>query len=157
MLARLLPWQETTFINLTTLIIMALYETIIIARGDLVADDVDALTDKFVKVVNDKNGKIISKEYWGLKKLAYEVKKNKRGHYVLLNIDADTEALNELKRVISFNEDVIRSLIFKVSAHDKESLLFASKSAKDFKAGNVSKKKEPSKTDLALQKVQFEV
>lgn len=136
---------------------MALYETIIIARGDLAADDVDALTDKFVKVVNDKNGKIISKEYWGLKKLAYKVKKNNRGHYVLLNIDAQNEAINELKRVISFNEDVIRSLTFKVNSHDKESLLFVSDSAKDFKAGKVSKKKEPSKADLALEKVQFEV
>lgn len=136
---------------------MALYETIIIARGDLAADDVDALTDKFVKVVNDKNGKIISKEYWGLRKLAYKVKKNNRGHYVLLNIDAQNEAINELKRVISFNEDVIRSLTFKVNSHDKESLLFVSDSAKDFKAGKVSKKKEPSEADLALEKVQFEV
>ena len=136
---------------------MALYETIIIARGDLATDDVDALAEKFAKVVSDNKGKVVSKEYWGLRKLAYLVKKNSRGHYILLNIDADYAAVAELKRVISFNEDVIRSLTFKVEAHKKESLLFVSKTAKDFKAGNVSKKKEPSKTDLVLEKVQFEV
>ncbi|MBL6664724.1 MAG: 30S ribosomal protein S6 [Rickettsiales bacterium] len=136
---------------------MALYETIIIARGDLATDDVDALADKFAKVVTDNKGTLVSKEYWGLRKLAYDVKKNSRGHYILLNIDSEYEAVAELKRVISFNEDVIRSLTFKVEAHNKEGLLFASKTAKDFKAGKISKKKEPSKTDLVLEKVQFEV
>lgn len=136
---------------------MALYETIIIARGDLATDDVDALADKLAKVLTDNKGKLVSKEYWGLRKLAYPVKKNSRGHYILLNIDSEYEAVAELKRVISFNEDVIRSLTFKVESHSDESLLFASKTAKDFKAGKVSKKKEPSKTDLVLEKVQFEV
>ena len=136
---------------------MALYETIIIARGDLASDDVDTLSEKFIKVINDNNGKVISKEYWGLRKLAYKVKKNNRGHYVLLNIDAKYDAVAELKRVISFNEDVIRSLTFKVDSHNPESDLFVSKTAKDFKEGKISKKKEPSKTDLVLEKVQFEV
>lgn len=136
---------------------MALYETIIIARGDLATDDVDALAEKCAKVVNDNKGKVVSKEYWGLRKLAYLVKKNSRGHYILLNIDADYSTVAELKRVISFNEDVIRSLTFKVDAHEAESLLFVSKTAKDYKAGDISKKKEPTKTDLVLEKVQFEV
>ena len=135
---------------------MALYETVIITRQDLAAEDVDALTNKLSKIITDGNGKVVSKEYWGLRNLAYKVKKNSRGHYVALNIDSDYEAVAELKRVIGFNEDVIRSLTFKTEAHEKESLLFVSSSAKDYKAGKVAAKKEPTKTDLVLDKVQFE-
>jgi small subunit ribosomal protein S6 len=136
---------------------MPLYETVFIARQDLAADDVDALTAKLSKIITDAKGKIVSKEYWGLKNLSYKVKKNSRGHYVLLNIDSEYPAVAELKRVISFNEDIIKSAVFKVEAHQKESPLFASESAKDFKAGKISVNKEPSKIDLVLDQVQFEV
>lgn len=135
---------------------MALYETVIITRQDLAAEDVDALTTKLEKIITDGKGKVVSKEYWGLRTLAYKVKKNSRGHYVALNIDSDYAAVAELKRVIGFNEDIVRSLTFKVEAHEKESLLFVSASAKDYKAGKVAAKKEPTKTDLVLDKVQFE-
>lgn len=136
---------------------MALYETIFIARQDLPADDLDALTAKLSKIITDGKGKVVSTEYWGLRNLAYKVKKNSRGHYVLMNIDADFSAVAELNRVMSFNEDIIRSLGFVVESHQKETLLFASKNAKDYKAGKVASKKEPSKIDLVLEKVQFEI
>ena len=135
---------------------MALYETVFIARQDLAAEDVDALSNKLAKIITDGNGKVVSKEYWGLKTLSYKIKKNSRGHYVILNIDSEYPAVAELKRVIGFNEDIIRSLTFKVEAHDKESILFLSATAKDYKAGKVSAKKEPTKTDLVLDQVQFE-
>jgi len=133
---------------------MPLYETVFIVRQDATADDVDNLTDKLAKIITDEGGKIVSKEYWGLKKLAYKIKKNSRGHYVLLNIDAKYSAVAELKRVMGYNEDIIRTLTFKVEEHLPESLLFASNTAKTFKA---VAKKEPSKTDLLLERVQFEV
>ncbi len=135
---------------------MALYETVFIARQDLTADDVDALADKLAKIVTDSKGKIVSKEYWGLRNLAYKVKKNTRGHYVLFNIDAAYETVAELNRVIGYNEDVIRSLTFSVEKHSGESGLFVSSNAKDYKAGKVPAKKEPSKIDLVLDQVQFE-
>jgi len=135
---------------------MALYETVFIARQDLAAEDVDALSSKLAKIITDGNGKVVSKEYWGLKTLSYKIKKNSRGHYVILNIDSEYPAVAELNRVIGFNEDIIRSLTFKVKAHDKESILFISATAKDYKAGKVSAKKEPTKTDLVLDQVQFE-
>ena len=75
---------------------------------------------------------------------------------MILNIDSEYPAVAELNRVIGFNEDIIRSLTFKVEAHDKESILFLSATAKDYKAGKVSAKKEPTKTDLVLDQVQFE-
>lgn len=136
---------------------MPLYETVFITRQDLIAEDVDALSSKLSQIITDGNGKIVSKEYWGLRNLAYPVKKNLRGHYVLLNIDAEYSAVAELKRIMSFNEDVIRSVTFKVESHQEESPLFISATVKDYKAGKVSTKKEPSKSDLVLDQVQFEV
>lgn len=136
---------------------MPLYETVFIARQDLTAEDVDNLAAKLSKIITNDNGKIVSKEYWGLKNLAYKVKKNSRGHYVLLNIDAQYSAVAELKRIMGFNEDIIRSMIFAVDSHQEESALFVSTTAKDYKAGKISVKKEPSKADLVLDQVQFEV
>ncbi len=136
---------------------MPLYETVFIARQDLAAEDVDSLAAKFSKIITDAKGKIVSKEYWGLRDLAYKVKKNSRGHYVLLNIDSDYAAVAELKRVMSFNEDIIRNITFSTESHQAESPLFSSVTAKDYKAGKISAKKEPSKVDLVLDQVQFEV
>ena len=136
---------------------MALYETVFIARQDLAADDVDALTGKLSKIITDGKGKIVSKEYWGLRNLAYKVKKNSRGHYVLLNINSDYAAVAELKRVMGFNEDIIRSSVFKAEEHLEESPLFLSATAKDYKPGKLPVKKEPTKSDLVADQVQFDV
>jgi len=134
---------------------MSLYETVFITRQDLTADDVDALSSKFAKIITDANGKV-NKEYWGLRNLSYKIKKNTRGHYVLLKIDSDYLAVAELKRVMGYNEDVIRSATFLVEAHESESAMFLSNNAKDFKAGKVSNKKEPSKLDLVIEQFQFD-
>jgi len=136
---------------------MPLYETVFITRQDLTADDVDALTSKLSKIITDGKGKIVSKEYWGLRNLSYKVKKNARGHYVLLNIDSPYPAVAEMKRVMGFNEDIIRSMIFATEAHQEETALFASTTAKEYKPGKLLDKKEPNKFDLVLDQVQFEV
>ena len=115
---------------------MALYETVFVTRQDLTVDDVDNLSDKLSKIVTERNGKIVSKEYWGLKNLAYKIKKNSRGHYVLLNINSDFDAIAEVKRVMGFDENIIRSAIFKVENHSKTpSQLMISVEAKDYKSG----------------------
>ena len=142
---------------------MALYETVFIARQDLTADDVDNLTTKLSKIITDGKGEVVSQEYWGLRNLAYKVKKNLRGHYVLLNISAPYSAVEELNRVMGFNEDVIRNVTFCTEAHEDSSPLFASKTAKEFKPKPVTPtnskgpKKEPSKFDLVLDQVQFDI
>ncbi len=133
---------------------MPLYETVFITRQDLTVEDVDALSDKFAKIITDGKGKIASKEYWGLRTLSYKIKKNSRGHYVLLNIDAPYSAVAELKRIMGYTEDVIRNAVFKVEKHVKESHLFTSVNAKDKPVSKA--KKEPGKTDLLLEQVQFE-
>ncbi len=131
---------------------MALYEVVFIARQDLSAEDVDNLSDKFAKIVTDLKGKIVSKEYWGLRDLAYKINKNPRGHYVLLNVKAEFEAIAEVKRVIGFNEDIIRSNIFKVDAHVSPSLLMVSDDAKSYKAGKVVTH-APSEIDAVIDQV----
>lgn len=131
---------------------MSLYEVVFITRQDLSAEDVDNLSDKLSKVVTDLEGEIISKEYWGLRNLAYKIKKNSRGHYILLNISAKFEAIAELKRIISINESIIRSMIFNVSEHKTPSLLMTSKDAKSYKAGKTVEQK-PSEIDSIIDKV----
>lgn len=134
---------------------MALYETVFIARQDLTNEDVDALTNKFCKIITDGKGKIVSKEYWGLRNLSVKIKKNNRGHYVIINIDAKHSAVAELKRVIGFTEDVIRSSVFLVESHQEETSLFVSSSAKEFKP-NYTAKKQQGKYDLILDQFQFD-
>ena len=134
---------------------MALYETVFIARQDLNAEDVDALANKFCNIVNDFKGKVVSKEYWGLRNLAVKVNKNNRGHYILINVNANYPAIAELKRVMGYTEEVIRSVIYKVESHQEESPLFVSSTAKDFKPG-VAVKKQAGKFDLILEQFQFD-
>ncbi len=93
---------------------MALYETTMILRSDLATADVEKVTGNFEDVVKTAGGKVIKKEFWGLRDLAYKIKKNKKGHYVHLGIDAKPEAVTELRRKIGISEDVIRDLTVKV-------------------------------------------
>ena len=134
---------------------MSLYETVFIARQDLTAEDVDALSNKFAKIITDANGKV-QKEYWGLRNLSFKVKKNSRGHYILLKINSEYPAVAELKRVMGFNEDVIRNATFSVEAHKDESYLFQSANAHDYKAGKIAAKQEPTKLDLVIDQFQFD-
>jgi len=136
---------------------MALYEAVFIARQDLTPEDVDSLVNKFSKIITEGGGKIISTEYWGLRNLAYVINKNSRGHYVLLNIDSDNSAISEMNRVIGYNEDIIRSITYKVEKHEEQSSLYVSNSAKNLKSGKNLIKKESSKLDLLLDQIQFDV
>ena len=89
---------------------MAYYENVFIARQDISATQVDDLAETFTKVVSDNDGKIVKKENWGLRTLAYRIKKNRKGHYVMLNIDAPAAAIHEMERQMRINEDVLRHL-----------------------------------------------
>ena len=99
---------------------MALYEHIFIARQDISAQQVEGLVDLAQAVLEDNGGKITKTEYWGLKSLAYRVKKNRKGHYTLLNIEADHAAVSELERRISLNDDIIRHMTLRVYEHETD-------------------------------------
>lgn len=93
---------------------MSFYETIFIARPDISAQQVEQLIEQFKELVASNEGSVTKTEYWGLKSLAYRIKKNRKGHYVLMNLDAPAPAVHELERVMRLNEDVMRTLTVRV-------------------------------------------
>jgi small subunit ribosomal protein S6 len=95
---------------------MALYENVFIARQDVPATQVETLTNQFAELVTAQGGTVQKKEYWGLRSLAFRIKKNRKGHYTLLNIDAPSAAVKELERTMSINEDIIRYLTVRVDS-----------------------------------------
>ena len=93
---------------------MPLYENVFIARQDISGAQVDALADSFTQLVTDNGGEVRKREYWGLRNLAYRMRKNRKGHYVLLNLSASPAAVAELERTMRINEDVILYLTIRV-------------------------------------------
>jgi small subunit ribosomal protein S6 len=98
---------------------MALYEHMLIARQDISAQQVDALATHLKTIVETEGGKVEKQEYWGLRSLAYRIKKNRKGHYVLLNLNAPANAIVELERQLKINEDVLRFMSVRVDAFEQ--------------------------------------
>jgi small subunit ribosomal protein S6 len=97
---------------------MPLYESIFIARQDVPTTQVEALTKIFSDIIVADGGKIAKIEPWGLRNLAYRINKNKKGHYVLMNIDAEPAAIAEMERNMKLNEDVLRFMTIRVEEHE---------------------------------------
>ena len=98
---------------------MPLYEHVFLARQDLAQAQVDALAENATKIITDNGGKVAKTETWGLRGLAYRIAKNRKAHYVMLDIDAPAPAMAELERQTGINEDVIRYMTIRVDAHEK--------------------------------------
>ena len=97
---------------------MPYYENVFIARQDVSAVQVDGLIENFEKIITDAGGSIAKRENWGLRTMAYKIKKNRKGHYVLLNIDAPAPALHEMERQMRINEDILRYMTIRVDEHE---------------------------------------
>ncbi len=97
---------------------MALYEHIFLARQDVTQQQVEALTEQLKSKIASLGGAVTKVEPWGLKSLAFRIKKNRKAHFTLLNIAAPSEAVVELERTLSINEDVIRYLTIRVDEHE---------------------------------------
>lgn len=95
---------------------MAFYESVFIARQDISSAQVEGLADAFAQIIQDNGGKVTKREYWGLRNVAYRIKKNRKAHYVLFNIDGPAAAVNEMERTMRINEDVLRYLTVRVEA-----------------------------------------
>ena len=107
---------------------MALYESVIIGRQDLTPSQFETLMEKFISVIQSFKGEIKKRESWGLRNLAYKINKNRKGHYILLNIDSSPEAILEYERLMRLDEDIIRFLTIKIKNIDeKPSPLVANK------------------------------
>ena len=99
---------------------MANYESVLIARQDLGASQVNSLVENLSEVLKREGGEVVKVDNWGLKNLAYRIKKNRKGHYVLLNIAATAKAIFEYERLMRLNEDVIRYMTIKVDEFNNE-------------------------------------
>ena len=95
---------------------MSLYEHVFLTRQDAAPAQVDALTEQYKGIIAAGGGKVTKSEYWGLKSLTFRVKKNRKAHYTLFNIDAPSAAVLEMERQMSISEDVIRYMTVKVEA-----------------------------------------
>jgi small subunit ribosomal protein S6 len=93
---------------------MPFYENVFIARQDISSAQVEALADQFTTLVGEQGGQVLKREYWGLRNISYRIKKNRKGHYVLFNLDAPPAAVSELERNMRINEDVLRYLTVRV-------------------------------------------
>ena len=98
---------------------MALYEHVFLARQDISAQQVDALIEQYKGVIEGFGGKVGRIENWGLKSLTYRIKKNRKAHYALMDIDAPPAAIQEVERQMRINEDVLRYMTIAVEAHEE--------------------------------------
>ena len=111
---------------------MPLYEHTVIARPDLSTQQAQALSDTFGEILTAEGGKLGKVEYWGLRTLAYRVKKHRKGHYLHLNLDAPAAAIAELERRQRIHEDVLRYLTVRVEKHEEgPSQVMIAKSSRD--------------------------
>lgn len=97
---------------------MNFYETIAILRQDTSIHSVKTITDEFKTILTNMGAKIVKHEYWGLRQLAYSINRNKRGHYIMLGIEASPDAIAELERNYKIKENVIRFMTLKVKTID---------------------------------------
>lgn len=114
---------------------MALYEHVFLARQDVSGQQVDGLIEQFKGVIEQGGGKVTKIENWGLKALAYRIRKNRKAHYALLNIDAPAPAVAELERLERLNEDVLRFLTVRVEELDDGQSVMLQKRDRDDRRG----------------------
>ena len=110
---------------------MPLYEHVFLARQDVSNTQVETLTKEFTDVIEAGGGKVTKSEYWGIKSLAYKIKKSRKAHFSLLNIDAPPAAVAEMERLMGLSTEVLRFITIKVDAHETEPSAMMRKSDRD--------------------------
>ena len=118
---------------------MNLYEHVFILRQDISNTQVDEIMDNFDKVLTENKGKVLDKEYWGMKTLSYKINKNRKGHYCFFKSSSPWEAVKEMERLMKIHEDVLRVLTVKVTKHQEgPSVMLQAKSRNDEKMARKS-------------------
>jgi small subunit ribosomal protein S6 len=111
------------------------YEHIVIARQDVSAQQAEEIAESLAQIIADNGGQVVKTEYWGLRNLAYRIKKNRKGHYILLNIDAPWAAVAEMERQERINEDIIRFLTIRAEELNQgPSIMMQVKAAREERA-----------------------
>ncbi len=114
---------------------MPLYEHVYLARQDVSAQQVETATKEYTSIIEGAGGSVQRTEYWGVKTLAYKIKKNRKAHYTMMNIDASPEAVAEMERQMGLSSDVIRFMTIRVDAHETEPSVQMRKSDRDERRG----------------------
>jgi small subunit ribosomal protein S6 len=114
---------------------MPLYEHVFLARQDISAQQVESLLDTYRALIEENGGTVGKTEYWGLKSLAYRIKKNRKAHYTLINMDAPHEAVAEMERQMGLSTDVIRFITIRVDEHETEPSAMMRRSDRDDRGG----------------------
>ena len=115
---------------------MRLYESVFIARQDITTAQVETMADEFSDIITSAGGSIKKREYWGLRALAYRIKKNRKGHYVMFNMETEPEALNEYERLMGLNEDILRFLNIRIEElEDSPSIMMQAKTDRPQRSG----------------------
>ena len=112
---------------------MPLYEHVYLARQDITTQQVEAINNTIEDLIKKDGGSIDKDEYWGLRQLAYKIKKNRKAHYTLMNINAPSDTLKELDRQISLNENVLRHLTVKVNKFEETPSVMTDSKSSDSK------------------------
>ena len=111
---------------------MPLYENVFLVRPDVSASQVEALAKEFSTIIEEGGGSVPKVEHWGLRTLAYRVKKNRKAHYVLMNLDTPAGALHEMERNMRIHEDVMRHLTIRMEELEEEqSVIMQSRGSRD--------------------------
>ncbi len=111
------------------------YEHVFLARPDVSGQQVEQLLETYKTIITDKGGTVGKTEYWGLKPVAYRMKKNRKAHYTLMNVTAPPAAIAEMERQMRINEDVIRFLTIRVDALEEEPSAMMRREARDDRRG----------------------
>ncbi|CAI3937220.1 MULTISPECIES: 30S ribosomal protein S6 [Commensalibacter] len=98
---------------------MPLYECVFIARNDVTQQQVEEIANGVASLIESEEGSVQKREYWGLRNLAYRVKKNRKGHYMLLGVDAKATTIKEIERQFNLNEDVLRFMTLRIEEIDE--------------------------------------
>ena len=98
---------------------MPIYESVLVARQDITKIQCDKITQDSEAIITSLEGSVKKKEYWGLRNLAYEINKNKKGHYTMLIIECNPEAIFEYERQLKLNEDIIRYMSIRIKKWDE--------------------------------------
>ena len=123
---------------------MPLYEHVFIARQDISGAQAEGMIEQFGAVISENGGTVVGHEYWGLRPMAYKINKNRKGHYAMMRLDAPSAAVQEMERQQRLNDNVMRSVSFKVEEHDEgPSAMMQGKHARDERRGNRDRDRGP--------------
>ena len=127
---------------------MAYYECVFIARQDISTQQVEGLSDEFAQIIETGGGKVTKRESWGLRNLAFKIKKNRKGHYMLFNIDGPSDAVLEMERNMRLNEDVLRYLTVRVEELEEgPSAMLQQKDRRDDRRGGPGGRRDDRRDD----------